>query len=172
MSSVPQGNRYAPPAAHVEDVVAAGTIELAGRGTRLGAVLLDVLAVALVYWLLSSLLFPSAMEQMRTGAIPVIALLGYQMGIGFVAFLVLNGWLLATRGQTLGKLLLKIRIVRTDGTRAGFVRLYFVRYLLNNLLCMIPLVGLFYALADCLSIFRESRKCLHDNIADTIVVRA
>ena len=29
-----------------------------------------------------------------------------------------------------------------------------------------------HAVADCLSIFRESRKCLHDNIADTIVVRA
>ena len=28
------------------------------------------------------------------------------------------------------------------------------------------------ALVDALLIFRDSRKCLHDNIADTIVVKA
>ena len=36
----------------------------------------------------------------------------------------------------------------------------------------VPIVGAFYALVDCLLIFRESRRCLHDNIADTIVVTA
>jgi uncharacterized RDD family membrane protein YckC len=29
-----------------------------------------------------------------------------------------------------------------------------------------------YGLIDSLLIFRESRRCLHDNIADTIVVKA
>lgn len=172
MSSVPQGNRYAPPGAHVEDVAIAGTLDLAGRGARLGAVIIDVVLLGAVFWGLTSLFFQPVMEQMRTGAISVLSLLAYQIGLGFGVFLLLNGWLLATRGQTIGKLVLKIRILRTDGSKAGFARLFFVRYLVNNVLCMIPLIGMFYALADCLAIFRESRKCLHDNIADTIVVKA
>jgi hypothetical protein len=28
-----------------------------------------------------------------------------------------------------------------------------------------------YSLVDCLMIFRKSRRCLHDEIADTIVVK-
>ena len=37
---------------------------------------------------------------------------------------------------------------------------------------MVPFIGGVYALVDCLLIFRASHKCLHDNIADTIVVKA
>ena len=39
--------------------------------------------------------------------------------IGFILFLVIHGYLLATRGQTVGKTLLKIRIVRSDGSPAS-----------------------------------------------------
>jgi len=35
----------------------------------------------------------------------------------------------------------------------------------------IPLFGQIDAIVNSLLIFRESRKCLHDNIADTIVVK-
>jgi uncharacterized RDD family membrane protein YckC len=174
MSSVPQGNRFAPPTAHVEDVEhhAAGTLELAGRGARFGAMLIDVLLLWAAFWGLSTLFFPSLMQDVGSGVISIVKLIAYQVLLGFGLFLLLNGWLLATQGQTLGKKLLKMRIVRPDGAQAGFVRLFFVRYLLNNLLCMIPLLGLLYALGDCLAIFRESRRCLHDSIADTIVVKA
>ena len=41
-----------------------------------------------------------------------------------------------------------------------------------GLLGLVPLIGWLFALADALLIFRDSRKCLHDNIADTIVVTA
>ena len=36
----------------------------------------------------------------------------------------------------------------------------------------IPVIGTVYGLLDVLLIFRASRRCLHDNIADTIVVTA
>ena len=39
-------------------------------------------------------------------------------------------------------------------------------------IALIPVVGWLYGLVDALMIFRDSRKCLHDNIADTIVVKA
>ena len=46
-----------------------------------------------------------------------------------------------------------------------------LRYLLNWFLMMLPFIGGIYGLVDALLIFRASRKCLHDNMADTIVVK-
>ena len=42
--------------------------------------------------------------------------------------------------------------------------------MLGWVIASVPLVGSLYALVDALLIFRSSRKCLHDTIADTIVV--
>ena len=36
---------------------------------------------------------------------------------------------------------------------------------------MVPLLGILYTIVDALFIFAESRQCLHDKIADTIVVK-
>jgi uncharacterized RDD family membrane protein YckC len=65
-----------------------------------------------------------------------------------------------------------IRVVRTDGTRVGFGRFIFLRWLPVMLLGMIPLLGYVVSLLDVLLIFRENRLCLHDNFADTKVVTA
>ena len=75
-------------------------------------------------------------------------------------------------GGTLGKKLLGLRIVRTDGSRAGFVRLFFGRAGVAVVPAFVPLLGSLWALVDMLVIFRESRQCLHDQIADTMVVTA
>ena len=66
--------------------------------------------------------------------------------------------------------MLGLRIVRTDGSRAGFARLFFVRAGFAVVLPMIPFLGLLIVLADVLCIFRETRQCLHDQVADTVVV--
>ena len=62
--------------------------------------------------------------------------------------------------------------MRSDGSKASLLRLAGLRYFASSLLDLVPVVGWIYALVDALLIFRDSRKCLHDNIADTIVVRA
>lgn len=50
--------------------------------------------------------------------------------VALLAFLIPNGYLLATRGQSIGKLLAKIRIVDTETDELlPFVRVYFYRYL-------------------------------------------
>ena len=93
-----------------------------------------------------------------------------QFIVGFAIFVLMQGYLLATQGRTIGKKLLGLRIVRSNGEPAGLGRLLGLRYLVGWLIVMIPIAGMVYALVDSLLIFRESRKCLHDNIADTIVV--
>jgi uncharacterized RDD family membrane protein YckC len=69
-----------------------------------------------------------------------------------------------------GKKLLGMRIVRSDGSRASAGRILGLRYTLGWVIASVPLVGSLYALVDALLIFRGSRQCLHDTIADTIVV--
>lgn len=36
---------------------------------------------------------------------------------------------------------------------------------------MVPVIGMLYAVIGILFIFRDPRKCLHDTIADTVVVK-
>jgi len=71
-----------------------------------------------------------------------------------------------------GKRALGIRIVRSSGERASLGRIFALRYLPVTLLGAIPYLGPVFSLVDILLIFRDSRQCLHDQIADTIVVKA
>ena len=75
-------------------------------------------------------------------------------------------------GQTVGKKLLKIKIVRSDGTAADFQRIVVFRLLPVYLVQLVPVIGGFIGLLDVLFIFRSSRQCIHDQIADTIVINA
>lgn len=169
MSSVPEGNPYAPPSAHVEDMATSGTGELAGRGARLGAAMIDVVILLVVFVVVAAVTpwSPFKSPASRMGMPHLIDSL-----VGMVIFALTQFYPLATRGQTIGKMLLGLRIVRTSGERASLGRLLGVRYGVGWLISIIPVIGQVYSFADSLFIFRESRKCLHDNIADTIVVKA
>jgi uncharacterized RDD family membrane protein YckC len=170
MSSVPQGNRFAPPSAHVEDVTTQGVVQLAGRGARFGGSLIDGLLMLGVFWLVGLVTPWSPFEAAAKGGFGAGLLINGVLGI--VVFAIIHGYLLATRGQTLGKLLLGLRIVRSDGQRASLARLLGLRYGIGWLINGMAFIGPLYSLVDCLLIFRASHKCLHDNIADTIVVKA
>jgi hypothetical protein len=92
--------------------------------------------------------------------------------VGLLIWCVITAWLLATCGQSIGKRLVGIKIVRTDGSRASFARIFLLRNLVSTLPGLLPYFGLLYILLlDPLFIFQDSRRCLHDMIADTIVVR-
>lgn len=169
MASASEDNRFAPPLAHVEDVVESGTGALAGRGIRLVAVLLDAVFAGIAFWIIS-LVTPLGWSP--APGVNLVRFLAINGLVGFIIFVVLHGYLLATRGQTIGKALLKVRIVRSDGSRASLLRIVGLRFLPTTVISLIPLVGGLYATIDSLLIFRESRRCLHDNIADTIVVKA
>jgi uncharacterized RDD family membrane protein YckC len=177
--SAQQPNPYAPPSANVADTVEDhGEMEIAGRGTRLGAYLLDVL-VSIVFALPALLVggvsvftslaanpTPEAMMQLFTGVFAVLLLLGW------LAWAVITIILVHRNGQTIGKKLLGIKVVRKDGARASLGRIFWLRNVVNVLPSLIPVVGGFYFFIDSLWIFTESNQCVHDKIADTIVVRA
>jgi uncharacterized RDD family membrane protein YckC len=168
---LPSANPYAAPAARVLDVSDEGDQVLADRGTRLGAAIVDGLIVAGPIVLLAILL-PAMVAK---GSRPNTALLGI-VGIGFMVFiagvLIVNMILLHRYGQTMAKRLFKIKIVRGDGSRCSLPRIIFARALPMSLLGAIPIAGPLISLLDPLLIFREDYRCLHDHIADTLVIKA
>lgn len=160
-------NPFAPPQARVEDVAPVSG-DLAGRGARLGAAIIDGIAFALVAWATGTV----ASVNIFDPATPFGATYALAYAGAMVVFLALQGFLLHQRSQTLGKIALRIRIVRRDGSRASLGRLLGLRLLPMWFVSLVPLVGPLISLVDSLLIFRDSRRCLHDDIADTIVVRA
>jgi uncharacterized RDD family membrane protein YckC len=91
--------------------------------------------------------------------------------LALLAWCVITAWLVAANGQSIGKRMVGIKVVRTDGSRASFARIFLLRNAVNALPNLLPYVGWLYQLVDPLLIYQESRQCLHDKIADTIVVR-
>ncbi len=158
-------NFYAPPLAHVEDVRGT-TLELASRLRRLVAALIDGLLQGVGAWAIVFVVWNGGPfgGGMTSG-------IGFGVLAGFAAFLIIQGYLLANHGQTVAKRVMGMRIVRSDGSRASAARLIGRRYLLNMVLSVIPVLGWLYGLVDALMIFRDSRQCVHDNLADTIVVK-
>lgn len=91
--------------------------------------------------------------------------------VGILLFLAVQGYFLATRSQTIGKMALGTKIVADDGGTLPFGELYAKRYLILQLVALIPFIGGFIALVDAVMIFRSNRKCLHDDIAGTKVIK-
>ena len=92
---------------------------------------------------------------------------------GCVLYLALHGYLLATRGQSLGKMAVQIKIVDYDtGQLLPFGKLVGFRLAPVWIVSQIPIIGGVLGLIDILFIFGEERRCVHDLIAGTKVVNA
>lgn len=163
---LPAYNPYSAPLAQVEQAPDED-LELADRGARLGAMLLDNLIVFGVVFLIVPL--GAALEKVSQAASSFAILL---MGAALLAVLVINLVLLHRQGQTLGKRIVGIRILRIDGSRCELWRIIVLRVFAIGLLQMIPFIGWIIFLIDALMIFGEERRCLHDMFADTMVVKA
>ncbi|UPT72730.1 MAG: RDD family protein [Elusimicrobiota bacterium] len=142
-------------------------MELAERLPRLWAALIDRLLV-LPLILVTGFLLPYGLARNGNGIAAIIAsvtiflgLVGYQM------------WLLTTQGQTIGKRLLKIRIVLIkDLSNGGFVANVLLRGVVPWVITLIPGLGILFSVCDPSFIFREDRRCIHDHIAGTCVIKA
>jgi uncharacterized RDD family membrane protein YckC len=171
-------NAYAPPKSEVKD--AAGDVghNLAGRGTRLAAVILDGILGFILFTPAYVVNFTAIAQQSRGNPLAGWVVLAKSGGwfyvglLGALLVLTIDLILLSRNGQTIGKKLLGIKVVRVDGSPVSLFRVFFLRYVCNTFLTMIPLIGPIYSLVDCLMIFSESRRTVHDRIADTIVIDA
>jgi len=170
-------NPFAPPRAVVGDH-GLEEVEMvtATRGSRLAATIIDVLPYAGIGIAAAVMLPAYAAYRRHVGGGADIGAVGAIFGLavfgGIVAYLVYSISLVYRYGQTFGKKLMGIRVVRMDGSRVTFARFFFLRYLPVGLLGAIPGIGAIVGLLDALLIFRDSSRCLHDDIADTRVVTA
>lgn len=93
--------------------------------------------------------------------------------LGYLILLAVQVYFLLTRSQSLGKMALKIVIWKADGSgRAPFFDLFFKRELFVFLLGKIPVLGLIFSLVNPLFIYRKDRRCVHDLMAGTKVIKS
>jgi len=100
----------------------------------------------------------------------------------WLVLLVVQVWMLSKRGQSIGKRLMSVRIVRfADQAAPGIVHAWLLREVpmtaIGILLGFLPFIGPFlirpaFHLTDWCMIFRDDQRCLHDLMAGTKVVRA
>lgn len=167
-------NPYAAPVAQIGERVDSGMAK-AGRGQRLLAILIDSMVIAVPAMILAIALPTYQQYLMRAGGAAEpdsavgVALMG-ALGILMIGYVAYQFYWLWKNGQTLGKKIMKIKIVRVDGSRASFPRIFFLRAMVPGILGGIPILGMLFSLADALFIFGEPKRCVHDYLADTIVI--
>jgi uncharacterized RDD family membrane protein YckC len=127
-------------------------VRLAGLGERLIAIIIDNIFLSIV----AGILLGSSRHFGGSAVVTILLGAAYQ-------------WYFLTRnhGQTVGKMLMKIRVVRTDGVPLtdGQALLRYFGYLFNSLPFLFG-AGWWWA------IFDSKNQGLHDKIASTIVVEA
>jgi uncharacterized RDD family membrane protein YckC len=170
-------NPYAAPAADVRDVAApADNMVPAGRLRRLGAAILDSVILALLIFVPAGFIAGFSVVR-QGGAFDVMNMppaAGAAVVLGVLVWGGITWYLVHRNGQTIGKKMLDIKVVRTDGSRATVGRIFWVRNVPFWIAGAAPWfnLGTIFSLVDALLIFRASHQCLHDQVADTIVVDA
>jgi uncharacterized RDD family membrane protein YckC len=144
------------------------SLPLAGRGRRLVATLIDAVLVPALTLL--AVMVTDVMEDAEDYV--DILWIVHVFLLAVASYLALNGYLLWSRGQTIGKAIMGIAIVsHATGDPAPLWKLVCVRALAFPVLYLLvvpPLTVL--PLIDLAFIFGKQRRCLHDRLAGTSVV--
>jgi uncharacterized RDD family membrane protein YckC len=136
-------------------------LELAGIGRRFGALIIDSLILALP--VIAFFVVVGVVMAASNNSNPP-----FWMPFGFFTVIPLyvtyEALMLSARGQTLGKMALKIKVVRADGTGISTGQAWgrsFMRQILASCLSIFNYLPAF---------FTKDRTCLHDLVANTRVV--
>ena len=170
-------NPYAPPEAIVDDIVESQEIVLAERLTRFFAALLDGIIFAVAVYLPLMLIAAGTDSQGNVSdadgnvnPLVITGTIGTIVGFSVWCFFTIR--FLSQNSQSIAKKFLDIKVVRSDGARASISRIFWARNVVISLLGAIPYLGWVIGVTDALCIFSDTRQCLHDRIADTIVIKA
>ncbi|WP_049571522.1 RDD family protein [Streptomyces sp. SBT349] len=146
----------------------AGMPPLAPLGRRLAARIVDALIIGVP---LTLLLWPvmGAYEVNDDGGASYV-----QQAIVLIVYFVYEGLMLSARGQTLGKMLLRIRVAVLENGSVPRGNPAWARAAVYSLPQLLPCVGFLFWLVNVLFCTwdRPYRQCLHDKAAGTVVVSA
>lgn len=136
--------------------------KLASRGKRFTAFCIDIILPILI-----SVFITKATRGDKTDYTVSETSLNIH-SITISIFLIIQIYYLSTVGQSIGKKVMKIKIVKLNAKQSpGFATTVLLRSSVNFLLWgMIPL----YCLIDPLFICREDKRCIHDLMAGTLVI--
>ena len=154
------------------------TVELAGAGGRLGARIIDTVIMGVVAIILIVAGLVSAIgltggdsatgedAAAGVGAFIAFAVVGVVIGILYEVVLI------ATKGQTLGKMAVRVKVVRADnGLEPGWGKAI-GRWIIPAALGFIPFVGWLLSLLVYLSLLWDKvRQGWHDKVAGTLVIK-
>ena len=156
-----------------------GAVELAGPGGRLGARIIDALIMGAVIFILLIAGIASAIGLTAGDSTVTDEESGAVIG-AFVAFAIVavvigvlyEVTMIATKGQTLGKMATRIKVVRADnGLVPGWGKAI-GRWIIPAALGFIPFVGWILALLVYLSLtWDKARQGWHDKAVKTFVVK-
>lgn len=158
-----ENNPYAAPSAEVGQPEGNLQLHLASLPERFFATLLDrvMMAPMLVFIVQFGVGNEETGAASETTIMVAVSLL--------LGLLMVNLVLLLRNGQTIGKVILRTRIVDRDGRPASFSKLILMRGMINGIIATyVPI----YLLLDPLLIFRADRRCIHDHLAGTLVIQA
>lgn len=162
-------NVYNTPQSQLVDQVDDSEKPLASRWARLGASIID--SIIMMFVVVPVMYFTGGFDGMMEGREPGFV---YMFGMGIlslVAYLVINYRFLVTNGQTIGKKVLEIKIVDLNGNLPVFQPQLLIRYAVYLLPGQIPFVGQLFSLINVLFIFSAEKRCIHDLVAKTKVVK-
>ena len=130
--------------------MARGAYDLADVGTRFIALIVDAIVLGVITWLIGLVIGDA-----NTGG-----LAGFAIGVGYQWY-----FLTTQDGQTPGKKMLGIRVIKANGAPLTFVDVLvrYIGYFINSAILMLGWIW---------AIFDEGNQGWHDKLAGTYVVRA
>lgn len=144
--------------------------DLASRSDRLAAALIDFLIVGIPGVIILVVIYQFINIAEAIGKFGLYFTL-IQIAVFQSLFLLINGQLLYKKGQTVGKKFMNLKIVEINNKPLEIQASYGLRYLVPALLPLIPIFGYVLSLVDFLLIFANDRRCIHDHLAGTKVVK-
>lgn len=179
-------NPYTAPQTQPQNITAQtqpNYIELASRWARLGAACIDGIIMSVIFAPLIFLLlvlFPAS-SGVETGsnlsnmsAASDSTMASFIIGsIGILVYVAINGYFLVKSGQSIGKKILSIQIVSRDTHQLlSFGKIVGIRYVATVIITQLPLIGRLFGIIDVLMIFGSEKRCIHDRMAGTIVIKS